>query len=155
MQYEYKCIYCIYKDQCWGTESIQSHLPRFSFYLFPFYLSVYLFEIPETKNSVYFIHLNDIPSTYINHVPNTQLMYIYIHKTRPNNPSVDFNFPDQRGTCSFLENIDDMYTSLPLKRIIHPNMSITVGFLHGPHTRCDMCQFSFYLCQLSAYMFMN
>lgn len=78
MKYVYECIYCIHKDQCWGTESIRSHLPRFSFYLFPFYLSMYLFEIPETKNSVYFIHVYGIP-TLITYQTHNLCIYVYIH----------------------------------------------------------------------------
>jgi len=116
----------------------------FLFTYSPLSSSVFIWNSGNQKLGLYYIHVWCIRNTYINHVPNTSLIHVHIiHKTRPSNPSADFNSSSQRDACSFLENIDDMYTSLPLKRIIHPNMSITVGFLHGPHTRCDMCQFYF------------
>lgn len=43
----------------------------------PLYLSVYLFEIPETKNSVYFIHVYGIP-TLITYQTHNLCIYVYI-----------------------------------------------------------------------------
>jgi len=49
----------------------------------PLYLLVYLFGIPETKNSVYFIHVYGIPTLITYQTNNLYIYTIYIHTQNP------------------------------------------------------------------------